>query len=336
MIGFNNKNILKKNHRAHGLNICEIAICSLTLVLGTTMTFSATPLIHATDANTSFQVNVADSLAVSVTAPATWATGDIDTFLRNKVSIEVVSNDSAGFTASMYSEDSTDLTNVAKSTFTIPTLADQSTRSDFPSDYWGYSLGVSSLAGRNYNETDAGNSASVYYPLVATSASPITILQAAEGTYSGTQDIYFGAKASVNKASGTYTGTVLISVVTGTVTTPSDNPNDNPITPVNPATNNDTTEGHATYDGVNDRTVYYSTTVASDTVSTTTEVSKGNTTSSYAAPAGVTTKTSSNINSGSIALGLATTASVAAASGIFFFILAKRREEDEDEEEENL
>ena len=333
MIDFNNKKISKKLRLSHGLNLWQTTFCLLIVALGLSVIVSSQPSSHADGVNTAFQVNVADSLAVSVSTPTSWATGDIDTFLRNKVSIEVVSNDSTGFTASMYSESTTDLTNVAKSTFTIPTLASQSTRSAFPSDRWGYSLGASSLGGRSYGETDAGNNSSNYYPLVATSASPITILQAASGTYSGTQDIYFGAKASINKASGTYTGTVLISVVTGTVTTPSDNPNDNPITPTNPATNNDTTEGHATYDSTNNRTVYYATsTVSSDTV-TTAEISSGNTTSSYANPAGVTTRTSSNINEGSVALGLATAASVAAASGIFFFILAKRREEDEDEEE---
>ena len=332
MVNFNNKNVSKRIRLSHGLNLWRTTFCLLAVMLGLSVIISSLPSSHATEANTTFQVNVADSLAVTVTTPTSWATGDIDTFLRNKVSIEVTSNDSSGFTASMYSETSTDLTNIAKNTFTIPTLASQSTRSAFPSDRWGYSLGTSSLGGRNYGETDAGNNSSNYYPLVATSSSPITILQASSGTYSGTQDIYFGAKASISKASGTYTGTVLISVVTGTVTTPEDPINDNPITPVNPATNDDTTEGYATYDSTNDRTVYYTTsTVSSDTV-TTAEVSSGNTTSSYAAPAGVTTRTSSNINDGSVALGLATAASVAAASGIFFFILAKRREEDEEEE----
>lgn len=344
-----------KNNHKNGLKLDKAVtrkafICSSALFAALSGAFiykSAQPMSYATDASTTFQVNVAGTLSVSVTTPDNWASGDVDTFLRNTVNLSVATNDASGFTASMYSDTTTDLTNIYKQSVTLPTLASSTTRSAFPTNHWGYSLKNGPYNSQTYGETDAGNNSSNYYPLVATSASPITILQANAGTATGEQSIYFGAKANTSQAAGTYTGTVLISVVTGVVNNTSGDPGYNPITPVDPATNNDTTVDTPTYtpdtnyptDTTRGRTVYYTT--SSTTIdggsgtTTTTEVTTGDVRSSYSDPAGVTTRTTSNINDSSLALGLATTASVAAASGIFFFILAKRREEDEDDEEEN-
>ena len=295
--------------------------------------------------NTTFEVNVKETLSVSITTPTNWAQGDTGEFLRNKVSLNVSSNTASDFTASMYSQDTTDLTNTLRNTETLSTLSSSSVRSSFPANRWGYSLGSGTISGSTtvYGETDAGNNSSNYYPLVSTSNAPIKILT---GTASGSQDIYFGAKANTATASGTYAGTVIISVVTGTI-----DPTTNPTTPTNPATPS-TPGGAASYSGTgtttggttNGATTYtYARSAgsgASATNTTTTQVSDGDNRSAYEGytpPQGVVEKvfTESNINSASsLAAGLATTASVAAATGMFFFILAKRKEDDEDEEEE--
>ena len=300
------------------------------------------------DVNTTFQVNVVESLSVAITTPTEGDSGGIGTFLRNAVGLEVSANSGNGFTASMYSKGSTNLTNTTSgNSETLPTLSNSTTRGAFPANYWGYSLGeykldgasqgTYTLNGHTYGETEPGNGNSNYYPLVSTSASPITIMDGATGSKkTGSQNIYFGAKGGVSQASGTYEGTVVISVITGAVSEPT-----NPATPVNPATDN-TSTANPTYaetygpSGNQGWTTY--TTTSSDTTAgtntTTTEISDGDTRSSYQAPAGVIENTYSNIsNSTPLATGLAVTAAVAASSGYMFFIAANRRERDEDEEE---
>ena len=295
-------------------------------------------VVNAVTSNTTFQVNVKETLSVSVTSPISGATGNIDEFLRNKYTLNVTTNNANGFTASMYSVSTTNLTNKIVNTQTIPTLGSSSTRGSFPANYWGYSLGVSSFDGKTYNETDAGNTSSNYYPLVSTSVSPITILTSASSG-SSSRDIYFGAKANASKASGTYSGIVVISVVTGVID------NNNPITPDNPVGPNADEEEPKYYPspsgGSSNGTTTYtyrSTNVSDGTTTTTTQISDGDNRDSYngyTPPQGVIENTTTDINGdSSLAAGLATTASVAAASGMFFFILAKRREDDDDEEEE--
>ena len=298
--------------------------------------------------NTTFQVNVRETLAVQISTPGSWATGNVDEFLRNKVSVNVSTNNANGFTASMHSNDSTNLVNNDLSTATIPTLSSTSTRGSFPTNKWGYSLGAASLDGNTYGETDAGNSSSVYHPLTTSTSTPIKVLEAGTGVTTGTQNIYFGAKADSTTPAGTYENTVVISVVTGTVDS-----NTNPITPTNPATPNpagqDPTVGTAVYtsaptghtaSGSTTYTYRRSTTSGGVTTNTTTtEVSEGDNTSNYVGytpPQGVTENTEMNVsNNGSpLAATLATTASVAAASGLIFFIAAKRKKDDDDEEEE--
>lgn len=294
---------------------------------------------------TTFQVNVKESLSVSVNTPSAgnWASGNAGDFLRNKVTVNVASNNASGFKASMYSDSTTDLTNTSDSSSTLPTLTSDATKSAFPSNYWGYSI----------NDTDAGNASSQYS---AMSTSAIPIITASAGTYSGSQNIFFGAKSDLTQASGTYTGTVVISVVTGTINENSGT-DSNPTTPTDPATPNPAI-GEATYSGdgttgvgistttgalpstgaslYSGTTTYTSIATSDGTTTTTTQVSGGDNTSSYSAPQGVTDRTTSNISDGSaLTTALATTATVAAASGVFFFILAKRRDDDDDEEEES-
>ena len=291
-------------------------------------------------ADTTFEVNVKEALTVSITAPSEGATGDVGDFLRNTVSLSVTSNNANGFRASMYSQDSTNLTNTSKSTETLPTL-DSGTSytctseacTAFPANHWGYSLNDSSNTG-------------TYYPMVSTSANPITLISASAGTTTGSQDVYFGAKADVTQAAGTYAGTVVISVVTGIIDSST-----NPVTPTHPATPNSTPQV-ATYNSspiggsTNGTTTYtytrsHTPSGAPATTTTTTEVSDGdnvNAYNGYVPPQGVreTINTDEYIagSSSPLAAGLAATATAAAATGIIFFILAKRRDKDDEEQDQ--
>ncbi len=291
--------------------------------------------------NTTFEVNVQESLSVSVSTPDVWASGDTDEFLRNKIDLDVSTNSSNGFSAYMHSKDSTDLTNAnptaseisADTTgmYKIETLSTSATRGNFTTNKWGFSLSSASYDGHNYGETDAGNSSSTYYPM---STSNIKIMN---GTSSGSQDVYFGTKADMTKASGSYLGTVVFAVVTSSV---APTPSDDPATP----TDDNPSDSSATYDNNNDRTVYTSVSRSgsgsSARTTTTTQVTDGDVTSSYAAPHGESkytgSYTSTDMNTGSssgLATGLAIASATAATSGLLFFILAKRRDEDEEDEE---
>lgn len=328
-----NKTMLKTKTR---VNIAFVAVLSIAAGVQAG-NFVAN---QATAANTTFEVNVVENLTVSVTSPQTGAVGNINTFLRNDINVSVISNNTAGFTASMYSKDTTDLTNTAKSTATIPTISSGTTYTcstaactEFGTNVWGYSTNDASHTG-------------TYSPMVSTSSSPINLITAASGTTSASQDVYFGAKADVTKASGTYIGTVIISVVGGAIENDNTDPDYNPVTPVNPAVDNDTNGTNPSYatnygnNGDEGWTTYTTTSTSgsgsSATNTTTTQVSGGDTRNSYSNPAGVTENTVASINDNTpVATGLAVASTVAATSGMFFFILAKRRGDDEDEEEES-
>ena len=271
-----------------------------------------------------FQVKIPEILTVSITRPNSWATGELDTLLRNVVTLEVVSNNPAGFTATMTSAaDSSDISedstaNALKNSNTsssssIPMLTANWTRSNFSTTkFWGYS-------------TDDASESGTYSAIAlkdATTPSSIIPATGAAGTVS--QDIYFGAKADSTVDSGVYSGTVIISIVSGTIT------EDNPFTPTDPATKDDTTTTDPAYDSTNDRTVYTATTYDGTENTSTIEVSEGDTRDAYSDPAGVTT---AKIGEGTpLATGLAVTAVVAAVAGIAFFVAARRREEEDDDE----
>ena len=301
--------------------------------------------------NTTFQVNVVESLSVAVTTPSTWASGAPNTFLRNDVGLSVTTNNAAGFTASMYantgSSDSTNtsLTNTSGGAL-LPTMAQSQARSSFSANQWGYSLDTTDTTSSKtynnkiYNETNAGNNDSNYYPL-GDSSNPATVLT---GTNSGSRTIYFGAKADITQAAGTYEGTVVIGVVTGVQNT--NNDSNNPVTPVtpsdHPAKPSDTSTNNPSYSTTYGSQQNQSWTVYNQTASTgggtttteTTTVDAGDTRSSYQNPAGVTETTISDVNVNSstpLATGLAAAAAVSATSGAVFFVLAKRKQDDEDD-----
>ena len=310
-------------------------------MFGALVSFAALPLLTAASVsaetstkNTNFRVNVSDVLSVSVTTPDTWATGYANQFLRNHVVVSATTNNAAGLTTTMTTKTAnTSLINTRKSEYTIPTLTTSSTVEDFPTSRWGFSL----------DDAVAGPLDGAWYdPLVGAGGIPSVILTTnAPGT--GSQDVFFGAKASTTNASGTYESVVVFNVVTGIINDPTDpngDPNgpNNPITPTNPST--PTTPNTPTYNPSNNQTAY--TTVVPNTndgtTTTTTEVSEGDTTQLYADPHGVTYHNSTTItetsNGSALATGLAVAAAVTGATGFIFFIVGKRRK-DEDEEEQN-
>ena len=316
------------------LGLTGIAATCVAVYFG----FFALPHAFAETADTTFEVDVVESLSVSITTPQTWASGNAGTFLRNTVELDVSTNDANGFTASMYASGDTALTNTADSNYRLDTLNQSYQRSNFPANYWGYSLGVDSLNGQNYGETNEGSADSYYYPLVNTSAAPITVLSSNVAA-DATQNVYFGAKADISKASGTYAGTVVISVVSGVsgVSGVSDS-STNPIASLNPAAPSDDVANNttATYDQANDRTVYTATTTngtgTSATQTTPTQAMDDDLTAAYTSPQGVTTSNNLNSNNSSantamLAAGLVAASTVATASGVSLVVMAKRRDE---------
>ena len=357
-----NKRKIRKNLRALMLEVTYhkktyvSLIAIMTLLSWVTASGIASVIADNTSAagsssDTTFQVNVKDTIAVAVTTPVSGATGDINEFLRNTVDVEINTNVANGFTASMYSRNNTNLTHtMLGSSYYIPTMSNSASRGTFPINTWGYSLKSSSLDGKTYGETDAGNTSSTYYPLTDSTTAPIKIIAADAGTKSGEQSVYFGTKVNAEKPAGTYLNTVVISVVTGVI-----NSETNPITPVNPAnpgtdpnpsdtvpvyTGNTSTVGTGISgtNGTTVRTVRATNSGTPATSTDTTEISAGDNRNSYVEPHGVSISTQSNIveNGSSIPLGLAATSVATATAGMIFFILAKRDEDDEEDEEEDL
>ena len=290
------------------------------IVLAFLLLFTTVSNVFAAEKSSEFNVNVSEVLSVSVSTPTNWASGDTDTFLRNKVSINVVSNNTNGFTASMTMKTAdTFLTNTSKNTYTLPTLTTNTTRANFPANYWGYS----------FDDIESGSDTSTYSALVGSSGTPITVLSSTTAN-SGNKDFYFGAKANVTQASGTYTGTVVINVVSGVI-----DPATNPVVPVNPVNPNPTPNTPAYNPTTNVTSYTYNPTVP-NTDTSTTIVTDGDTRGvydGYTPPQGVSRSfTAKAQNFSALATGLALTASIAATSGAFFLFAARREEEDDGED----
>lgn len=300
-------------------------------------------------ASTIFKVAVKESLAVSVTTPDNdhWAYGNANEFLRNKINVAVSSNNALGFKASMYATN-TNLTNTVNTSHTIPTLSDNTTKSNFPSNHWGYSIN-NNQAGDG--DTEAGSDSSVYR-IIKDSSDPITIMSS-DSAASDSKDIYFGAKADLTQTAGTYVSTIVINVVTGTIHEVEDD-DDNPTVPTDPArpisdntvayNEAPTGVGASTTDGTlpsaggtrySGTTTYtsISSDVSEGTTTTTSEISGDDNTSSYAPAQGVTDIVEPSNNS-ALSSALSAAAVAAAASGAFLIIIAKRREDDEEDDNE--
>lgn len=270
--------------------------------------------------NVNFQVDIDEALTVSVTDPTTWANGDINELLRNKVNVSATTNNGIGVTVSMYTNN-TELRNLAtynsqNAATYIPTLAAATTAAAFPVNYWGYSL----------NDTDGGSD-SANYNALTTSATQLFTTVGTQSVSTGQKDVYFGAKADDTKQAGTYAQTVYFAAVTGTIDS------SNPAKPVNPSTP-DPTNQVAHYSSTTGQTTYTTRTTAGtgdDSVTgskdtTTTNVTDGDVTSHYAQAAGVTTSN----NGSALAAVLAVSAGVAVISGTAFIVAAKNRHDDEE------
>lgn len=268
-------------------------------------------------ADTSFNVNINEMLSVNISYPDFWASGTINEFLTNKIGISVITNNPAGFVASMKSASSSpNLINLTDSSYVMPTISDVSVTindatdsgDDFPANHWGYSV--------------VNGSAAIpltYYPMVGSGDYPIEVARSNVATNEIAKDIYFAAKTDGSVASGTYANKVIISIVPGVAPDPIDDPIDEPI--IDP--------GEPIIPGPDIPIVSKSVNPQPGLMSVTTTTS-----SSYAKPAGVNDTTISNVNEGvPLAAGLAVAAGVSAAAGAIFFVVAKRRRKDEDDDD---
>lgn len=288
-----------------------------------------TAIADATE-DLTFQVDIDESITVSVTNPATWASGDVNNFLRNKVNVAATTNNGIGVTVSMYTNDTKlhnlDTYNASDATSYIPTLQNSFTVANFPTNYWGYSV----------DDTDSGSN-SANYNALTTSATQLFTTVGTQTVSTGQKDVFFGAKANAQKQSGTYAQTVYFAAVTGAIDTDPNSPSYNPPIPVNPSTPEPSNQ-IAHYSTSTGRTTYTTRTttgsgdspITGTRETTSTAVTEGDTTSSYAQAAGVTS-TSGN-NGSNLATALAVSAAVAVASGTAFIILAKKRRDDDEEE----
>ena len=314
----------------HKINIIFI----ITLLIGAVAVLQNGSSVNADTENVDFNVNVTEALTVSISTPTSWASGDADNLLRNKVTVSALTNNNSGVTVSMYAAN-TDLQNTTSYSSTdattyIPTLdATTYTYNTFPSNAWGYSL----------EDSVAGTASASYLPMTDDTTAPIAVLNSTLGSQ-GSQDVYFGAKASTAKKAGTYAQTVYFTAVTGTID--SDNPKDPeyPSTPTDP-TNTPTYDSNTGNPKTGQTTYTRRTTSGSGTSSvsgttenTTTQVTKGDTTSSYVRAAGVTSTTPTTTttdNVSTLGIALASAAGVAAVSGIAFLVAAKRRKDDDED-----
>lgn len=306
----------------------------LTLVGALTL-LAFNPMQPAFAESGSFSATVDEMLTVTLDTGSTSASGTPTSggqLLRTKVGLQVSTNNATGFSASMTtSSTTTNLSNSAGSTdaYKIPVLTSNYTKSNFPANYWGYS----------YDDTSAGSDSSTYRPIAALGAtSPSYIMNSGKSTTTVSKDIYFASKATTAKAAGSYTNSVVISVVSGVNTSAPTTPT-NPVKPSDDSTPNDGNGNPGNNGGTYVSSAGSTVTRATSGTTTTTQVSSGNTTNSYSKPQGVTnttntTTTTATINEGTpLATGLAVTAGVAAVAGIAFFVVAKKKQDDEDEEE---
>lgn len=258
--------------------------------------------------DTTFEIDVKEILTVSITSPTVYAEGGVNKLLTEQVGVSVTSNNASGFVAGIRASNS-EATLVDNHGGTLANLSSATSASSFPAGKWGYSLDTST-----------------YNPVPAYNVTPTVFLS---NNTAGTKstNINFAAKAGYGNQSGLYTGTVNISVVSG-----SNSPDPGP-TPVTP----DTPPATPTYHSSQGVTTY--TTISNNssagTTTTTTEISSGNNTAKYTPPQGETQTTDAQSkNKSSLPVILAVTSAVSAAAGLGFFIIAKRREEEDEEDEE--
>lgn len=272
----------------------------------------------AVEQDTEFKVNVNEVLSINITTPASWASGSAGTFLRNKVTVGIASNNTQGFTASMITSDANaELKHSSKNTSistlnsgTSYTCTNNTTCPEFPDNKWGYAI--------DYGANDSN----IYYPMVGSNGSPISLISNAESTQQSpitSRDIYFSTKSDISQTSGTYSGTVVFYVVSGAVAASQDLEDLEASPESTPTTLPDSLASYSAPAAVTNDTDF------------TTSTSQGNTLDSYQDPAGVTN--SSDIHDSSmLTTGLAIAASVAAVSGATLFAIAQSKKDGEEEQ----
>lgn len=168
------------------------------------------PWVQAKGAD--FNVDIDNILTITLDKTKTTATGTTNTFLRGSVNVGVASNNITGVNVTMTTGKNTaepyatDLKHTVIDA-TIASLSSDTTRGNFPTGRWGYSL----------DDTTEGNDASLYRPVVPLdSAVPITIISSNVAT-NVSQDVYFGARVDATKSSGVYYNTMMILAVTNHV-----------------------------------------------------------------------------------------------------------------------
>ena len=290
-----------------------------TLAITTNIKTQNINAAHDDSKDVTFNVNIAEALTVAITEPTSWADGESGAFLRNKIDVTAYSNTQYGATVSMYTNDTklkhTSSFSASDITSYIPSVTSNNIAvANFPNNSWGYSVNN----GSSYNS-------------IPTTSSPTTIITTTQAGRSGTQSVYFGAKADNAKKSGSYEQNVYFAAVSRVNTT---DPTTPVIPPANPATDAPT-NNTATYNGTTTSYTYRTPSTDNTTTTTTTIASPGDTTGyQYVTPQGVTASTMGEGDGSTLATTLAVIATVAATSGLFFFVLAKRRKDDEEDEDQ--
>lgn len=304
----------------HSTAILLVALLFASLLFNISYTMNAVAETGTTDV----VLTAEEALEVTIADEDLSGTADTGEFLRLSVAVFAATNNPAGFVIYMNTKTTnTSLVNTTSSD-TIPKLQSAS---------WSRSGGFENITNKWAYSLDDDSETGTYYPIVGSNETPILVASQSTGSNQGdSSDVYFGAMIDSTKDSGTYTNTVVFTIISGTSTIPSGgNPDPDPTGP------QDTSDDDpvVAYDPSGDHTVYTDTTNRGERYS---EISTGDNRSTYpnvaevtfTPPQGVTTY----ITEGTpLTTGLAVTAATAAVSGVIFLI-ATRRRDDEDEEEE--
>lgn len=295
--------MISKATRINSIIILAVTLLSSIIVKSGSSKVSA--------AGTDFKISVQDEITVNIDEPVN-VENSYGAIIK-KVGISVSSN-SDGYTATM----------------STTTKEDRLIEVNNPSLYF-YMIGVheinitSTLMDNmwGWNVVNKGAAIPVTYGGIATAEEDIGSYVLA-GTQATTteKDIYFAAKPTATTSAGTYTNSVVISVVAGY--TP---PEDAASTPTNITNTSSVARVSRTLNVASDTGDDEESTSSKSSVSVNT--TNNSQYDSYDDPLG---ETSTSINEGTpLATGLAVTAGVAATTGIILFAIAKRKEDDDED-----
>ncbi|MBQ6593550.1 hypothetical protein IJI00_00555 [Candidatus Saccharibacteria bacterium] len=294
--------MISKATRINSIIILAVTLLSSIIVKSGSSKVSA--------AGTDFKISVQDEITVNIDEPVN-VENSYGAIIK-KVGISVSSN-SDGYTATMSTATNENrLIEVNNSSLYFNMLGNEfSITSASMDNMWGW------------NVVNKGAAIPVTYDGMATAEEEIGSYVLA-GTQATTteKDIYFAAKPTATTSAGTYTNSVVISVVAGY--TP---PEDAASTPTNTANTSSVARVSRTLNVASDTGDDEESTSSKSSVSVNT--TNNSQYDSYDDPLG---ETSTSINEGTpLATGLAVTAGVAATTGIILFAIAKRKEDDDED-----